>query len=365
MFNNIYRHRRVLVTGHTGFKGSWLLAWLSRLGADVLGVSLPMPAGDPCHLELLALPGAKSAVADVRDLPALRGLFRAFNPEVVFHLAAQSLVRLSYQLPIETFATNIMGTANVLEAGRAAPALRGIVAVTSDKCYENAEREEPYTEADRVGGYDAYSASKGCAELVISAYRRSFFHPDAYGCGHRVVLASARAGNVVGGGDWARDRLVPDLMRAAAAGQPAVIRNPHAIRPWQHVLEPLAGYLILGQKALQGQAECGAAWNFGPDAEGMVTVQTAAEHLARQWPAIRLTTALPGQAPHEAGILRLDCAKARDALQWRPVWNTEQTFRRTARWYRDFYAEGRTGTLAELDEYIHDAQKLQLPWATE
>ena len=363
MFNDIYRHRRVLVTGHTGFKGSWLLAWLHRLQADVLGVGLPLPAGQPSHLDLLALPGSKSAVVDIRDLAALRSVFRAFNPEIVFHLAAQPLVRLSYQIPVETLATNAMGTAHVLEACREAPALRAIVAVTSDKCYENSEREEPYNEQDRVGGYDPYSVSKGCAELIISAYRRSFFHPEALGRSHHVLLASARAGNVVGGGDWAVDRLVPDLVRAAAAGQPAVIRNPNAVRPWQHVLEPLAGYLVLGQKLHERQAACAAAWNFGPDADGMVAVQTAAEHLARHWPAIRLTTTTPTNAPHEAGILRLDCTKAKHDLQWRPIWNTDQTFRHTAGWYRDFYAEGKVDTFADLDEYIRAAESLNLPWA--
>ncbi|MGI6356370.1 MAG: CDP-glucose 4,6-dehydratase [Lentisphaeria bacterium] len=364
MFNHIYRQRRVLVTGHTGFKGSWLMAWLHRLQADALGVSLPAPADQPCHLDLLALPGAKSAIVDIRDLAALRNVIRAFDPEIVFHLAAQPLVRLSYQIPIETLATNVMGTAHVLEACRKAPSLRAIVAITSDKCYENSEREEPYNEQDPVGGYDPYSVSKGCSELIISAWRRSFFHPDDLGLSHHVLLASARAGNVVGGGDWAADRLIPDLVRAAAAGKPAVIRNPQAIRPWQHVLEPLAGYLLLGQKLHERQIACATAWNFGPDADGMVAVQTAAEHLARHWPDIQLTTAAAAtaKAPHEANILRLDCTKAKNELQWRPVWNPDQTFRHTACWYRDFYAKGKINTFADLDEYISDASNLNLPW---
>ena len=272
----------MFVTGHTGFKGSWLALWLHSMGAAVCGYSLDPPT-EPSLYRLLPLEGQiRSIRGDVRDQDALEAAMQAFEPEVVLHLAAQPLVRLSYQSPVETYAVNVLGTVHVLEAVRQTPSVRGVVVVTSDKCYENLERPEPYLEHEAMGGHDPYSSSKGCAELVTSAYRRSFFHPDKW-AKHRVGVASARAGNVIGGGDWAPDRLVPDMMRAWAAGEAVVIRNPEAVRPWQHVLEPLAGYLLLAEKLYADGAEFAEGWNFGPADGDARPVRYLVTELARIW----------------------------------------------------------------------------------
>jgi len=360
VFNDVYRGRRVLITGHTGFKGSWLVFWLRELGAQVCGVALP-PESSPNHWELLDT-GARSESCDIRDLDKLEAIFSDFRPEAVFHLAAQPLVRRSYRDPAATFAINVTGTANVLQAVRECDAVRAVVVVTSDKCYENREQPGGYREDDPMGGYDPYSASKGCAELVVSSFRRSFFNPADYGRTHRTLLASGRAGNVLGGGDWAEDRLVPDIMRGAAKGEAAVIRNPASVRPWQHVLESLSGYLALGERLLAGEAEFAEGWNFGPSDGKVVTVGEAAEALRREWPDIKLELSPPTEAPHEAKLLTLDCSKAADKLKWRGVWTPEECFRRTARWYRDFYRNGRVDTAEDLREYLDDARKAGLAW---
>ena len=360
MFNDVYRGRRVLITGHTGFKGSWLSFWLRELGAQVCGVALP-PEGAPNHWELLRL-GIRSEICDVRDLDNLSAIIADFRPEVVFHLAAQPLVRRSYRDPAATFAVNVTGTANVLDAVRKCDSVRAVVVVTSDKCYENRERSRGYREDDPMGGYDPYSASKGCAELVVSSFRRSFFNPADYGTKHRVLLASARAGNVLGGGDWAEDRLVPDVMRGAARGEAALIRNPASVRPWQHVLESLSGYLALGERLLAGEARFADGWNFGPADGKVVTVGEAAEALRREWPEIKLEFAPPAEAPHEATLLSLDCSKADKELKWRGVWTPEECFRHTARWYRDFYRKSQVDTADDLREYLDAARKAELSW---
>ena len=360
MFNDVYRKCRVLITGHTGFKGSWLSFWLSELGAEGCGVALP-PEGTPNHWELLKL-GIRSQVCDIRDLDNLKAVFDDFRPEIVFHLAAQPLVRRSYRDPAATFDINVTGTANVLEAVRGCDAVRATVVVTSDKCYENREWQRPYREDDPMGGYDPYSASKGCAELVAASFRRSFFNPADYGVKHHTLLASARAGNVLGGGDWAEDRLVPDIMRGAAKGEAALIRNPASVRPWQHVLESLSGYLALGERLLAGTADFADGWNFGPAAGEPVTVGEAAEALRREWPDIKLVSAPPAEAPHEAKLLRLDCSKAERRLKWRGVWTPKECFRRTARWYRDFYRKGRLDTADDLREYFRAAEEAGLAW---
>lgn len=347
-----YRGKRVLVTGHTGFKGSWLSLWLQELGAEVCGVALPISAAER-HWQLLDL-SMRSEACDIRAGAGLQRIFADFRPEVVFHLAAQPLVRLSYREPVETFAVNVVGTATVLEACRQCASVRAVVAISSDKCYENREWLWGYRENDPMGGYDPYSASKGCAELVIGAFRRSYFLPASYGREHNVFSASARSGNVIGGGDWAADRLVPDLMQAAAAGTVVDIRSPQAVRPWQHVLEPLCGYLRLGERLLQGDTRCADAWNFGPDEAGTLTVAEAATALAEHWPAVRFRLAdvvAAGKHPHEAGLLRLDCSKARLELGWRPGWSADEMFRRTASWYRRYSEEGVVCTRADLHDY--------------
>ena len=360
MFGGIYRGKKVLLTGHTGFKGSWLAVWLEQLGAEVCGISLA-PDTEPAHFTLVS-PAVKSEICDIRDRQKLMQVLQNFQPEIVFHLAAQPLVRKSYREPVETLETNIIGTANVLEACRETASVQAIVAISSDKCYENRERQIGYRETDPMGGYDPYSASKGCMELVLSCYRRSFFNPADYGSKHHILLASARAGNVIGGGDWAEDRLVPDMMKAAAAGVPVQIRNPRSTRPWQHVLEPLSGYLLLGEKLLKGQKEFAEGWNFGPAHDGTITVAETAASLARCWDAVQITTPPQTDQPHEACLLKLDCSKAAERLQWHGVLTPEETFQLTAQWYKAFYLEHKLLTREQITFYISKAEERDLTW---
>lgn len=350
-FNGVYADRKVLVTGHTGFKGSWMSFWLSRLGARVAGYSLPAPT-DPAHYQLLSFPH-QNIVGDVRDPVSLEAAFNSFAPEMVVHMAAQPLVRASYDDPRSTFDVNVMGTVNVLEACRRQASVRAVIVVTSDKCYENKETSRSYQEADPLGGHDPYSASKGCAEIVTAAYRRSFFA----GKGSKLLLASVRAGNVIGGGDWAADRLIPDLVRAAAAGKTVVIRHPQAVRPWQHVLDALGGYLLLGQKLLEGDPAYAQAWNFGPDSQSAMTVRDIVERARMVWPRIlvELMTSTPGV--HEAGLLLLDPSMARQRLSWAPVWDVEVAIRKTVDWYQHFYDEGKISTGEDLSGYMQDAAR--------
>jgi CDP-glucose 4,6-dehydratase len=343
-----YDGARVFLTGHTGFKGAWLALWLSSLGAEVHGFSLEAPTTPSLYDEARVEESvASSTIADVRDLAALRSAMAAADPTHVFHLAAQPLVRRGYEEPVETFATNVMGTVHVLDAARDAHALRAIVNVTSDKCYENLEWEHAYREADPMGGKDPYSASKGAAEIVASAYRRSFFDDG------RVGFVSVRAGNVIGGGDWAADRIVPDCIRALAAGTPVPIRNPRAVRPWQHVLEPLAGYLVAGARAAEEPAGWSGSWNFGPLPEGHVDVGTIADLVVASWGSGSWRHDAPEHAPAEATLLRLDASRAMGRLGWRPVWGVEQAVAETVGWYRA-HADGRDArdvTLEQIDAY--------------
>ena len=322
-----YRGRRVLLTGHTGFKGAWLTAWLREAGAMVTGYALPPER--PSLFELAGLAeGITSVLADVRDRARLQDAVLAAAPEVVFHLAAQSLVRRSYRDPVGTFDTNLMGTVHLLEVIRSSPSVRGAVVVTSDKCYEDSGSSRACREGDPMGGHDPYSASKGCAELATAAYRRSFL-----GTGE-TALASARAGNAIGGGDYAEDRLIPDLMRAAERGEVATLRSPEAVRPWQHVLEPLRGYLMLGRALVErGQAVAGA-WNFGPGEEDMVTVREVAARLESRWPGLRIAARTKPSDTYEARHLRLDAAKAAAELGWRPMLSLDEALSLTAEWYR-------------------------------
>lgn len=323
-----YSGKRVLVTGHTGFKGAWLCAWLERLGAKTTGYALA-PESRSLFRQAGVGDRMDSREGDVRDLDHLRRTVREAEPQIVFHMAAQSLVRPSYEFPVETFATNVMGTAHLLEAVRDAPSVKAVVSVTSDKCYDNDARATPFRETDAMGGHDPYSASKGCAELVTSAYARSFF--DNSSC----TVASARAGNVIGGGDWAVDRIVPDLARAAEAGDTAVIRRPSAVRPWQHVLEPLGGYLLLGHRAATEGQRFAGAWNFGPPEDENVPVRDLVEQLRSRWPELMVDYQAEESGPHEAAVLRLDCTKARNELGWRPALGLSRALDMTAEWYRE------------------------------
>ena len=326
-----WRDRRVLVTGHTGFKGAWLSLWLERLGAHVIGFALP-PATSLSLFSLASIhERIDSQFGDVRDPSAVDAVMARSRPEVVFHLAAQSLVRRSYVDPIGTYATNVMGTAHVLDAARRIAGLRAIVVVTSDKCYENRELLRPYREDDPMGGHDPYSSSKGCAELVTAAWRRSFFQS---GSTEPVGVGSARAGNVIGGGDWAEDRLVPDCMRAFAAGDPVVLRHPAAVRPWQHVLDPLSGYLSLAAGLAAEPRGFGEAWNFGPSTEDARPVAWVVDQLVRFWGDGARWEADRGTHPHEAGLLQVDASKARARLAWAPRLSPEVGLRWTVDWYK-------------------------------
>ncbi|CQD22856.1 NAD-dependent epimerase/dehydratase [Mycobacterium europaeum] len=355
-FGTAYRGRRVLVTGHTGFKGSWLCLWLHTLGADVTGLALD-PSTEPSHWNLLQL-AIRDHRVDIRDEAAVREIFAAERPEIVFHLAAQPLVRRSYSEPVTTWATNVMGTAHVLEAARHTPDVRSVVVVTTDKCYENREWPWAYRERDRLGGHDPYSASKAGAELVAASYRAAFSKEPT-----GPLLATARGGNVIGGGDWSEDRLIPDLVRSVVAGEPLVIRSPRATRPWQHVLDCLSGYLLLGQRLLASDPACAEAWNFGPDGEGNRTVEDVLRDLAGSWPQLRWEVTSSPQ-PHEAGLLQLDTAKAKMHLGWRPVWNLHQAIYYTANWYRRFLEVGEVPSSDQLATYTTDAVDSGLSWAT-
>lgn len=354
LFGNTYAGRRVLITGHTGFKGSWLALWLHTMGAEVAGLALD-PEDTPNHWSLLALNGVADHRADLRDAQAVRTLLDALRPEIVFHLAAQPLVRRSYREPAATFDTNVMGLVHLFEAVRTCPGIRVLINATTDKVYAEHARRSGYREDDPLGGHDPYSSSKACAELVSDCYRKSFFTDTT------TRIATARAGNVIGGGDWAEDRLVPDLMRAAASGQPLAIRNPGAIRPWQHVLEPLSGYLRLAQQ-LWDSPDFAGAWNFGPGAGGEITAQALAERLGAHWGAVSIALDSTPQ-PHEAATLRLDTGKATQSLGWRPVWDTDTTLAKTARWYLRFHETRHVDSSTDLADYVNDAQRLGLEWA--
>lgn len=355
LFGGIYSGRRVLVTGHTGFKGSWLVLWLRELGAHVAGLALD-PDTRPSHWSLLGFDDVADHRADLRDAGVVKKIFDEHRPEMVFHLAAQPLVRRSYRDPAETFATNVTGLVNLFEAVRGCPSVRVLVNATTDKVYAEHANTTGYSETDPLGGHDPYSTSKACAELVSDCYRKSFFDTaDAL-----TRIATARAGNVIGGGDWAEDRLVPDIVKAAASGQPLMLRNPTAVRPWQHVLEPLSGYLRLGQR-LWGDASLAGGWNFGPGAAGEISVQSLATLLGAQWPALRIEIDANAH-PHEAAVLRLNCDKAARQLAWHPVWSIDTALARTADWYRAFHENGKVGSTADLAAYIYDARRLGLEW---
>lgn len=354
MFARTYTGRRVLLTGHTGFKGSWLALWLTELGAQVHGLSLA-PATEPSHARLLSLP-LEQTLADVRDADAVRDVVAQVRPEIVFHLAAQSLVRPSYSDPLGTWSTNVMGTAHVLDACRHVGDVRAAVIVTTDKCYDNSETLRPYREDDPLGGHDPYSASKAGAELVAQSYRRAFFDPGG------PLVATGRAGNVIGGGDWSQDRLLPDAARAEETGAVLEIRSPAAVRPWQHVLDSLSGYLLVGQRLLEGDAAAARAWNFGPRAHDTCTVEEMLRALREHWPDLRWQVSADPQ-PHEARLLRLDTTRAERELQWTPVWGLRDTISATAAWYRGWSRSSAVSTREDLARYTRAARASGRAWA--
>lgn len=352
MNSAFWQGKRVFLTGHTGFKGGWLSLWLQQLGAEVTGYALEAPT-TPSLFEVAGVArGMVSIIGDVRDGEALKRAMAEARPEIVIHMAAQPLVRYSYVNPVETYATNVMGVVNLLEAVRATPGVRSVVNVTSDKCYENREWPWGYRENEAMGGYDPYSNSKGCAELVTAGYRSSFFNAEKY-AEHGIALGSGRAGNVIGGGDWALDRLIPDMLRAIGAGQPVMIRNPHSIRPWQHVLEPLSGYLTLAEKLYTEGPVHAEGWNFGPHDIDAKPVEWIIERMTQEWGA-GASWQLDGQNhPHEATYLKLDCSKARGQLGWHPRWDIGQTIARIVEWHKacDQGADMREFTLAQITTY--------------
>lgn len=360
LFAGVYQNKKVLLTGHTGFKGSWLAFWLTKMGAKVYGYALENK--ELHHLSILNNVVEHSEIGDIRDYEHLYTYFQKVQPDIVFHLAAQALVRLSYDEPIETFSTNVLGTTHVLEASRNTKSVRAIVNITSDKCYENREWIWGYRETDSMGGHDPYSASKGAAELVASSYRNSFFNVQDYGKKHHILLASARAGNVIGGGDWALDRLIPDMVKATSKNEIVQIRNPKATRPWQHVLEPLSGYLTLGWRLLEQKTEYADGWNFGPEIKSNVTVGEVLTESQKYWTKIKFNVLTQPDQHHEAHLLMLDCSKANKLMKWNGVWDFEKTIEKTVVWYKNYYQNGPIQTEQDLDDYVNDAIKAQLVW---
>jgi len=348
--------KRVFLTGHTGFKGAWLSLWLQQLGASVTGYALEPNTNPNLFASARVADGMTSLLGDVRDAEALAGALAQSRAEIVIHMAAQPLVRYGYENPVETYSTNVMGLVHLFEAVRAASGVRAMVNVTSDKCYENREVARGYREDEAMGGYDPYSSSKGCAELITSAYRRSYFNPGTY-AEHGTAVASARAGNVIGGGDWSADRLIPDIMRAIVAGAPGVIRNPHAVRPWQHVLEPLRGYLLLCEKLYDEGPQFAEGWNFGPAETDARPVEWIADHLTSHWGGRARWTRDGAAGPHEARFLKLDSSKARTKLGWKPIWPLPLALQKIVEWHKAFdeAADMRAMTTHQIENFQRDS----------
>lgn len=340
IYNGFFQNKKVLVTGHTGFKGSWLSIWLHELGAEVIGVSLD-PATDRDNYVLSGIGNKIKADirADIRNGQKMKEIFSEYQPEIVFHLAAQPLVRLSYEIPVETYEVNVMGTINIMEAIRATKSVKVAVMITTDKCYDNCEQLQGYVETDPFGGYDPYSSSKGACEVAIQSWRRSFFNPKDYGKKHTVSLASVRAGNVIGGGDWAKDRIIPDCIRALETTKVIDIRSPKAIRPWEHVLEPLSGYMMLAQKMWESPTDYCEGWNYGPESENIMTVWDVATEIVDCFGIGRLRNVSCSDAPHEANLLMLNINKAKTRLGWHPRLSAKQTIEITADWYKRYNTE--------------------------
>ncbi|MDR0952713.1 MAG: CDP-glucose 4,6-dehydratase [Elusimicrobiota bacterium] len=355
---DFYKGKKVFITGHTGFKGAWLTQVLLSFGAEVKGYALA-PNTEPSLYNLLNLKDKmQSVIADIRDGEKLKAEMTAFKPDIALHLAAQPLVRLSYAEPVMTYETNIMGLVHFLEAVRQTPSARSVVNITSDKCYENRETNTPYKETDPMGGFDPYSSSKGMAELLSASYRNSFFNPKDYGVKHKVALATCRAGNVIGGGDYALDRIAPDCARAISQGKEIVLRSPNATRPWQHVLEPLFGYLLVAKK-LWDSVDYAQGWNFGPEPSDIKTVEELVKKFIAVWGKGSYSIT-PDTKLHEAKLLHLDITKAKTLLNWRPVYNFDKAVLTTAEWYKNFY-EGKdivAYTMKQIKDYSQDYAKL-------
>jgi CDP-glucose 4,6-dehydratase len=341
--------KRVFLTGHTGFKGSWLSLWLYSMGAQVRGYSLTPPTTPSLFNEAQIDSILDSHIGDIRDQETLNNSMTEFNPEILIHMAAQPLVRYSYDKPIETYEVNVLGTAKVLESARLCSRLKIVINITTDKCYENDGRLTGYSEDDPMGGYDPYSSSKGCAELVASAYRRSFFQAQGVG------LASARAGNVIGGGDWASDRLIPDILRSFEENKPVIVRNPSATRPWQHVLEPLSGYLILAQEMYENKNKYSEGWNFGPREDDIKPVEWILEKMTGEWPGSKWELDV-GHNPHEASLLQLDIKKSNLRLGWSPIWHLDYTLQKIIAWHKAWLRKENVQgiCLEEIREYMRD-----------
>jgi len=349
--SSFWKGRKVFLTGHTGFKGSWMSIWLNMLGADVKGYSLQPPSNPSLYEEANVSNLVNSDINDIRNFDMLNKSIQEFSPEIIFHMAAQPLVRASYKIPLETYETNVMGTANVLQSAYESSSVKAVINITTDKCYENIEVDIGYKETDRMGGSDPYSSSKGCAELVTSAYRESFLKQKKIG------IASVRAGNVIGGGDWAEDRLIPDILRAFKENKPVIVRNPQATRPWQHVLEPLSGYLLLAENLFNNPMRFSEGWNFGPLNDDVKPVDWILDQMTKLWP--NSSWQLDNSTnPHEANLLKLDISKARSQLNWNPTWNLETSLKKIVQWQKicDTGADMHGVCINEINEFIKDSQ---------
>ena len=351
--NNYWKGKKVLITGHTGFKGSWLSIWLQHLGAKVIGVSLNPPTNPSLYEKANVSEGMTSLRQDIRDLEAVKKIFQLYQPEIVFHMAAQALVRYSYFNPVETYETNVMGTLNILEGIRSINTVGTAVMVTSDKCYKNLERERGYSENDPMGGHDPYSSSKGATELLISSFRNSYYSADNYN-EHKTAIASVRAGNVIGGGDWAKDRLIPDIIKAFQNRKEVKIRNPNAVRPWQHVLEPLSGYIQLAELLGNGGIKYAEAWNFGPLEDDFHSVKWVVEKITELWGNNASWMVDKSEHPHEANYLKLDCTKAFKRLNWQPKWSLDQALLKIVEWHKAVQTNEKYKDLClnQINEYL-------------
>ena len=356
LFGGVYKGKKVFITGHSGFKGSWLMMWLQQMGAIVKGYSLN-PEYSPSHISLLQMLDENS-IGNILEKEKLYRTVQSFKPDIIFHLAAQPLVRKSYADPIGTFSTNVLGTAHVLNVAKNTSSVRAVVNITTDKVYSDKPIDCGYVETDSLGGHDPYSTSKACVELVHESFRKSFFNDRG------ILSVTARAGNVIGGGDWADDRLIPDIIRASSSSNTILIRNPQSVRPWQHVLDPLSGYLLLGQTLLEGKNETEGAWNFGPSIGDNISVKEVLAEFSNYWKELQWKENIDEIHPHESAILSLNCSKAHNELGWQPVWNITEAIAKTAIWYHDYYyCNKQVNSINDLETYIASALEKEIVWA--